>query len=77
MIYGFAEVIDATLTEDGKMIITKRKRSQTVYGNGIPVPDEVWREVYESVDGRIVMKRRIDGKHTPRAIVEERMEFPD
>lgn len=40
-----------------------------------PVPDEVWRETYGVVDGRIQMVRRDEGRHNPAKFVGESISF--
>ena len=61
---------------DGTIVIVRQYPSNTVYGNGNPVPDRVEKETYGVVDGKIALIRKQDGVHKPGYYVPESVEFP-
>ena len=61
---------------DGTIVIVRQFPSNTVYGNGNPVPDRVEKETYGVVDGKIALIRKQDGVHKPGYYVPESVEFP-
>lgn len=70
------KVINAHVHTDGAEI-TYRKPSNTAYGNGHPVPDEVWKEIFIIKDGKLTLSRTVKGTHTPAHMVQESIEFPN
>ena len=75
----YDEVLNINLTEDGKLEIIKRRYSDAVYASypPSPVPDTIWKEVYGVRDSRIVLVKKVPGKHIPRRILEEEFIFSD
>lgn len=75
-----AEVTDLSITTTG-VAVTLRRRSNMMYACNPPrpIPDAVWREVYEAraVGGDVVLElTKVEhGKHTPAAQVPESISF--
>jgi hypothetical protein len=40
-------------------------------------PDKIWKEIYGIKDGKIILQRRIDGKHIPAMWIEEKIIFDE
>jgi len=72
-------VVSARLIEDrNEMEIVRRTRSNLVLASfpGKPTPDEVWKEVYGVVDGKITLVRKVKGVHQPAELRDEVISFP-
>jgi hypothetical protein len=63
---------------DGKLEVVKRFPSNLAYASNPLrlVPDQVVKEVYESVEGEIKLTRSIAGQVNPQKIIPESIEFP-
>lgn len=59
------------LRGDTSFIVTKRKASNMVLGNGKMKPDSVWQEMYEVKDGKIVLVGKRIGSHKPQEIIPD------
>lgn len=59
------------LPEKKGIIVSYRKPSGRIYGNGKPVPDEVWQEKHEVVDGVLLHTDTRYGKHHPTTTIDE------
>lgn len=69
------QIVSASLTDDGRLEVVTRAKSGHAYGAGLPVPDKVTKRVYAAVDGRIVLERTVEGRHTPQRFIPEAIEF--
>jgi hypothetical protein len=72
------ELLDVIVDPEGTYIEhVYREPSNRLYGNGSPVPDLIYKERYEVVDGRILYTGIINGKHNPGYFVHETFEFEE
>lgn len=55
--------------------IIKRKHIEANYLSGIPVPDEVWKEIYHIVDGKFEIKEIIKSEVILSHYVKEEIIF--
>jgi len=64
---------------DGKLEIISRRRSIGVTLEYPPRPqsDEIWKDIYESIDGKIELVKTIQGTHIPAEIIPEQFKFED
>ncbi|MEN3054157.1 MAG: hypothetical protein ABC559_02050 [Candidatus Methanosuratincola petrocarbonis] len=42
-----------------------------------PTPDTVWKEIYEIKDGKLVLVKRVEGRHFPAHFVGEQIIFDE
>jgi len=73
------EVISFEFKEEANRIeVVLRRRSNSMYGYypPRPVPDNVCKEIYGVVNGRIKLINTVDGEHRPGHYVEESILFP-
>ncbi len=63
----------------GTIEVVKRRESDGWYltNPAMPVPDRVWKEIYTTQDGEIVLGEIINGTHVPARKVRERFEFDE
>ena len=75
---GQEEIISVDL-KDNQLIVVKKIESMATYMSNPPnpIPDEVWKEVYGVVDGKIKLIKRINGRHIPRRFIEETYKFEE
>ncbi len=77
--YGSPEIVSFGVTDDGLHVI-KRARPNFTYAvcgpNSTP-PDQVWKETWLIVDGKLVKQPDVYGKHQRAYQVPESIEFPD
>lgn len=69
------QIVSVALTDDGRLEVVTRVKSGHAYGTGQPVPDKVTKRVYAAVEGRVVLERTVDGRHTPPRFIPEAIEF--
>ena len=62
---------------DGKIHVTRRQHSMTVYPEGGGPPDTVYKEIYCASNGVIVLERKVEGKVIPPQTTPEKIEWPD
>ena len=76
-IYQPHKIVSAFVNEDGELEIVRQYPSNIVYTCNPPIqaPDKVVKEIYRCEHGKIVLSEKIEGKHTPRSVNEERIEF--
>lgn len=60
---------------DGKIEVIRRIKSNSVYGNGTPVPDGIYKDIYGVKDGELFLLETIKGKHIPTKVIHESFEF--
>lgn len=77
VIYQPHKIVSAFLNENGELEIIRQYPSNMMYTCNPPrsVPDKVVKEIYKSEKGRIILADKIEGKHVPASINEERIEF--
>jgi len=75
-LHGSHKIVKAKVTEDSVEII-RQYPSNASQGNGEPMPDQVFKEVYVVRDGKIVLDRQVQGKHTPAHTVRESITFSE
>lgn len=70
-------IVSVYLNDNGDLEVIKRYRSDTVLLTypPKPAPDSIVKEIYKSIDGKIVLSQTIEGKHTPAYSVSEVIEF--
>lgn len=71
-----AKVQSIDLVDSSELHIVLRFPSQITFGNGVPWPDKIIKEIYRCIDGKIVLDEIITGKHTPSQIIPEIINFP-
>jgi len=70
--HGRPDVTNIEFFPDKKgLIISFQKASTAIYGNGKSVPDKVWQEKHEIVDGVLVHTETRYGAHHPQETVHE------
>lgn len=76
---GTEEIVSFQLTEEGKIEVIKRVRSNSMYACNPPkpVPDRVWKEIYSAQDGVIKLEKKIEGTHNPSHVIRESLTFPE
>jgi hypothetical protein len=68
-------IVKAQIGPDGQLEVVRQYPSNMAYGNGLPFPDKVVKEIYGVVDGRIALINTVEGKHIPPQLMPERIEF--
>ena len=71
----YNQTLSVTLNEAGELEVVRRYPSDMAYGTGDPCPDRVVKEIYRSDGEKISLAQTVDGKHTPRYTVDEKIEF--
>ena len=79
-IFPYDEIrVDSFRFDEANQTITVIKRipSSAIYASNPPqsAPDKVWKEIYGIKDGKLARLEIIEGKHTPRSINPEKIEF--
>jgi len=56
-----------------------REHSDTMLSANPPqaTPDKIWKEVYGLKDGKLALIKKLEGKHTPARVVDEKIEFDE
>jgi hypothetical protein len=70
-------IISVKLTNDGKLEIIVRTKSNAAFYSGEPMPDNITKEIYIAENGRIIFHNAVEGRHTPARYVSEQFTFPD
>lgn len=69
---GRPDITNIEFLPDKKgLIISFQKASNAIYGNGRSVPDKVWQEKHEIVDGVLVHTETRYGQHHPQEMIQE------
>lgn len=75
---GNAELISFNFDKTSKTIsVVWREQSNTTLGNGEPMPDRIWKEIYAAEGNEIVLKAVKNGVHERGYYVEETFNFDD
>ena len=75
---GNAELISFEFNKKANSIsVVFREQSMTTLGNGQPVPDRVWKEIYSVDKGLLFLKAVKNGDHSPGYYVNEQFNFQD
>ena len=77
VLYTPHKILSVQLKEDGTLAVVRQYPSNMAYGNGMPCPDRVEKEIYGVVDGKIALIETKAGKHTPAYVVQEQVTFDD
>lgn len=72
------QIIDFEFQEENNQIIVIFRQPT---GFILPIdggpPDKIWKEIYGIKDGKIILQRRIEGKHIPAMWIEEKIIFDE
>lgn len=63
---------------NGRLEVIRREPTKfgEIYSdNPPPFPDQVWKDIYEVVEGKIALTKTIKGKHAPAYKVAEKISF--
>ena len=74
----YPTIVSVSLTET-RVEIVKRQLSNATYTVNPPrtVPDTVWKEIYEIVNGILVRQPDVAGTHIPAQVVSESLLWED
>ena len=73
-----AELISFDFDKKAKTIsVVFREKSMITLGNGQPMPDRVWKEIYAAEGDEIVLTSVKNGEHHPSYYVNETFNFDD
>lgn len=63
--------------ESGSIEVVFREISNTILCSYPPInsPDKIWKEIYEVVEGSLKMTNKIEGTHTPKTYISEKITF--
>lgn len=71
-----SQLVDVVVLED-RVEVYRRAVSMTALGNGLRLPDRMFKQVYKPVAGKMVLVDTLEGKVTPAYTVPEQVEWPE
>ena len=71
------KIVSRVLNSNGELEIVIQQKSNAMYAcyPPRPAPDRVLKETYWVKDGKIALKDKLEGTHTPQYIVKEQITF--
>ena len=72
------QIIDFEFLEsNNQIVVVLRKPTGFILPEDGGPPDKIWKEIYGVKDGRIILQRRVEGKHIPAMWVDEKIIFDE